>query len=71
MNLQQQQQGEPAVWWSQCGKTGYLGTAMHDGLEWSRHSALCEPGKWFVCVTGWPISANAVADDFGNLVRVQ
>lgn len=49
----------------------YFGHAPNDGLEWRRHSFLCEPGKWRVGVTAWAMHCNAVQDDFGNLVRVQ
>jgi hypothetical protein len=59
-----------ATWWSPVGLRGYLGHALHDGLEWSRHDTLCKPGLWRVDVTGWGFVSHAVVDDFGNLVKV-
>jgi hypothetical protein len=60
-----------AVWWSESRLVGYLGRASHDGLEWRRHQPFCKPGLWAVQVTGWTIAADAVIDDFGNLVQVR
>ena len=60
-----------AVWWATSSLTGYLGESSTDGLQWERHTPMCKPGKWAVCVTGWSLGyAAAVVDDFGNLVQV-
>jgi len=56
------------LWWGDRGSfglCGYIGATS--GLEYVRHSSLCEPGKWRVSVTNWGHGWNAVVDDFGNL----
>lgn len=61
------------IWWVNegwGGLYGYIG-AGSEGLEFARHSYYCRPGYWCISVTGWAVAvANAVVDDFGNLVRV-
>lgn len=61
------------VWWSGgygSGLIGYIGR-VNDGLEFARHTYLCQPGYWCVSLTGWVVAvAHAVVDDFGNLVQV-
>lgn len=57
-----------------CGKNvtvgdGYMSAISgHVSFRWEGE----KPGMWEVCVLGYPFnfSAEAVVDDFGNLVRV-
>ncbi|MBX3605336.1 MAG: hypothetical protein KF788_08695 [Piscinibacter sp.] len=57
------------IWWASHGLVCYIG-AGNEGLEFQRHSCLCDPGFWRVSVTGWGAVGRAVVDDFGTLVKV-
>lgn len=62
------------------GGRGLLGFAKVGFWYYARHGGECKPGKWQVKLHGginmgefWRLcqEADAVVDDFGNLVRVQ
>jgi len=59
-------------WWIDTGRHGLVGYGgeSNDGLEYRRHSYRCKPSLWAVLITGWSCFADAVVDDFGNLVQV-
>lgn len=58
-------------WWNPSGNTCYAGHSPNDGLAWTRHDIFGSVGKWYVRVIGFPsLRAEAVVDDFGNLVEV-
>lgn len=62
------------------GGCGQIAFVRCGAWFFERHASTCKPGMWNVGVTAsdsgdfWPLidrHADAVMDDFGNLVRVQ
>ena len=61
----------PLKWYDtgRYGAYGYVGRI--EGLEYLRYANICKPGLWRVNLLGWwGVGADAVIDDFGNLVQV-